>query len=402
MTTPILWKGEQAFRVVGTGLHEDTLRVRSNYGKREDVYRLRLPTLCITYADMKFINAIGGRQLNWPDSAVYGAQYFDPPVDIVGLAEVERLTWIRGAHRVVIGPQETLVEWHAFREVVIPRLRIGEKEPAEALLQVDNAVVDVEPPLLIDISQHADGRSIGGVQVVKRHPEWREPTQEQAAYRLWIRVVDFANRQPLSKAKLALFRWKGKTPSIGGGKGTFELAEEAWTDATGSVVREPRPADVLEAATLAMPGWRATAKVWRAQANEPVNLLITAVRLKSAKYPAAVPGAERKIYAATYQLDSGESLESLAAAFRYRDVAEIIALNKTDVLDPGAPIRLPGWYFLHAQAGDTLDSIAAAFKLQRGWPRTTGRHYRPDPSLVIEHEIVAVPGPDFAAERKPE
>jgi hypothetical protein len=400
MTTPILWKGEQAFRVVGTSLHEDTLRVRSNYNKREDVFRLRLPTLCITYADMKFINAIGGHQLNWPDSAVYGPQYFDPPIDIVGLAEVQRLTWIRGAHRVVIGAQETVVEWHAFREVVIPRLHIGEKEPVEALLQVDNAVIDLEPQLLIDISQHADGRSIGGVQVVKRHPEWREPPQERADYRLWIRVVDFASQQPLSKSKLALFRWKGKTPGVGGAQGTFALAEEVWTDATGSVVREPRPADVLEAATLAIPGWLTTAKVWCAQANEPVSLLMTALRLKATKYPVSVPGTERKIFAAVYQL-RGETLESLASTFRYRDVAELTALNKVDVLDPGAPIQLPGWYFLHAQAGDTLDSIAAAFKLQRGWPRTTGRHYRPDPALIIEHEIVAVPGPKFVAEREP-
>ncbi len=401
MATPIVWKGEQAFRVVGTGLHEDTLRIRSNYDKREDVYRLRLPTLCITYADMKFVNGIGGRQLRWPDSAAYGPKYFDPPIEITGGAEVERLTWIRGAHRVVIGPKETEIEWRAFQALVIPRLRISEKEPIEALLQVDNAVVEVEPPLLIDIAQYADGRQIGGVRVVKRHPYWHEPSQEQPNYRLWVRVVNFESRQPLVEAKLVLFRWKGETPSVGGSRGEFTPLEVAWTDGTGSVVRDPRPADVLEAVTLAMEGWRATAKVWRAQANEPVSLLMTAIRLKSAKYPKRVPGATRRIYAAVYNLDVGDTLEWLAKAFRYKDIAELADMNRIAAHRFGGRIPLPGWYFVHAQPGDTLNRIAEAFKLKRGWPRTTGRHYRPKASVLLEHEIVAIPAPEFVVGRTP-
>jgi hypothetical protein len=401
MTNPIVWKGEQAFRVVGTGLHEDTLRIRSNQHRAEDVYRLRLPTLCITYANMKFANDIGGKQLCWPDSAAYGPQYFDPPVEITGRAEVERLTWIRGAHHVVIGPKETEIEWRANQVLVVPRLRIGEKEPIEALLQVDSAVVEVEQELLIDIAQYANGRQIGGVRVVKRHPAWREPRPEKPNYRLWVRVVDFENLRPLVEAKLALFRWQGDAPSPHDYNGAFVLLEEAVTDGTASVVRVPRPADVLEAATLAMEGWRATAKVWRAQDNEPVSLLMSAARLKSTKYPQEVPGASRKIYVAAYNLDPGDTLEWLAGAFRYLDVAELAQMNNVAALDPGAPIPLPGWYFVHAQPGDTLDSLAKDFKLESGWPRTTGRHHRPNPSVLLEHEIVAIPAPRFVVGRTP-
>lgn len=401
MTTPIVWTGEQSFRVVGTNLHEDTLRIRSNYDRSEHVYRLRLPTLCITYANMKFVNDIGGPQLRWPDSAVYGPQYFDPPVEINGLTEVERLTWIRGAHRVVIGPKETEIEWYAFRGLVIPRLHISEQEPIEALLQVHNAVVEVEPQLLIDITQYADGRPIGGVRVVKRHPDWKEPKQEQPNYRLWVRVVDFENGQPLVEARVALFEWKGGTRSPRGDRGSFVLVEEAWTDGTGSVVRNPRPADILEGATLAMDGWRATARVWRAQANEPLNLLLRAAHLQATKYPREVPGARRKIYVAAYNLDPGDSLEWLAEAFRYKDVAELAAMSHASALDPGAPIPLPGWYFVHAQRGDTLEGLAKSFEIAQGWPRTTGRHHRPNPLVLLEHEIVAIPAPEFIREHTP-
>ena len=337
MTTPIMWKGEQAFRVVGTRLHEDTLRIRSNYDKREDVYRLRLPTLCITYADMRFANAIGGEQLRWPASAAYGPVYFDPPVEITNQADVERLTWIRGAHHVVIGPKETEIEWRAFRTLVIPRLRISETEPIEALLEVDGATVEVEPPLIIDISQRADGRAIGGVQVVKRHPDWREPAEERPSYRLWVRVVDAETTKPLVEARLALSRWDADAPSAGRSRGAFMPVEDAWTDATGSVVRDPRPADVLEAATLAMDGWRATARVWRAQSHEPVNLLMTATRLKPARYPGRAVRDRRRVYAAVYSLDAGDTLEWLAEAFRYADVAELAKMNRIDAHRLGGP-----------------------------------------------------------------
>lgn len=401
MTTPIVWKGEQSFRVVGTSLHEDTLRVRSNYEKAEAAFRLRLPTLSITYADLKFINAIGGVQARWPDSAVYGPKFFDPPVEINGLDEVERLTWIRGAHRVVIGPGETEIHWFSFRELVIPRLRIGEKDPLEATLVVDHATVHVEPELCIDISQYANGRQIGGVSVVKRHPEWREPRPEKPLYRLWVRAVDFDTGRPMIEAKLAFFRWEEGATAPHGGRGAFVPVEEAWTDGAGWVVLDPRPATSLEAVTLAMDGWRATPKVWRSQDGQTVSLLLPAARLKETRYPGRIRGATRGIYAGAYNLDPGDTLEWMAAAFCYKDVAELADMNGVAVLEPGRPVPLPGWCFLHAQSGVTLADIARTFRLDKGWPRTTGRHHRPDPQVPLEHEIVAIPTPDFAASRAP-
>jgi hypothetical protein len=401
MATPINWTGKQSFRIIGTGLHEDTLRIRSNYRKRENIYKLKLPTLCITYADMKFVNDIGGKQLNWPESEFYGQKYFDPPIEIIGQSEVERLTWIRGAHRVVIGPKETEIEWYSFLDLVIPRFRISLKKPTEAMLEVDNAIIDVKPQLIIDIIQYANGRSIGGVCVVKRHPDWKEPIQKKPQYRLWVRVVDFEKQSPIVEAKLAFFMWRGGEPSIGVINGKFKKVKEVWTDTTGSVILDHRPAGELEAVTLAMEGYRATAKVWRAQANEPVNLLITALKLKMTKYPIQIHGKHRKTYSAIYNLDPGDNLEWLAESFRYKGVTELSEMNHIPIQSLGGQIPLPGWYFLNARAGDTLDSIADELRLKRGWPRTTGRHHRPNPDILIEHEIVAIPSPEFASEREP-
>ena len=400
MVSPIIWSGKQYFRVVGTDLHEDTLRIRSNYKNREHVSRLVLPTLCITYADMRFNNAIGGTQLRWPDSEVYGPVHFDPPVEINGLDEVERLTWIRGAHRVIIDPKETTIEWYGFRDLVVPRLRISQEKPIEALIEVQNAVVEVRPELQINIGQYANGRLIGGVTVEKRHPEWVPPDPEQRGYRLWVRVVDFQKHQPLVEAKLAFFRWKAASrtdPS----DGKFVLQEEQHTDGSGSVVLEPRAPEILEAVTLAMDGWRATARVWRALEGQPVNLLMVASRLRRAEFPVQVPGSGRKLYAAAYTLDPGDTLEQVADTFRYKNVEELTTMIGGTGIDPGAPIPLPGWYFLHVQPRDTLDKIAKDFELDPRWPRTVGRHHSPNQSVVIEHEIVAIPNPKFAETREP-
>ena len=54
-----------------------------------------------------------------------------------------------------------------------------------------------------------------------------------------------------------------------------------------------------------------------------------------------------------------------------------------------------------AQPGDRFDGLANTFKLGRGWLRTTGRHHRPNPSVLLEHEIVAIPAPEFVVGRKP-
>ena len=244
MPSPITWSGEQIVRIVGTGLHEDTLRIRpSDVKQRENRYRLRLPTLCITYVDLKFSNDIGGEQERWPASAAYGPKFFDPPV-VIGRADIERLTWIRGAEQVTIGPKETEIEWFGFRELVVPRMRLSVTDPVEATVEVVSSVIDVGEELRLDVAQYANGRLIGGVQVAKRHPDWKPP-EEPTSYRLWIRVIDADRQQPFRKARLLLSQWDGKG---------FTPFESATTDPDGSMVRDGRKPGELEAVTLAMKG----------------------------------------------------------------------------------------------------------------------------------------------------
>ena len=91
------WRGDHAFLVTGTVQREDTLRIVIDR-KDEKIpseLTLVLPTLCITLAQMKFTNDIGGVQEDFPESADYGLRYFDPPLEIDGKGEIEKFTWIR-------------------------------------------------------------------------------------------------------------------------------------------------------------------------------------------------------------------------------------------------------------------------------------------------------------------
>jgi hypothetical protein len=208
MSNAIQWKGQQAFYVSGTERDEDTLRIVTAVPQKEALLSLVLPTLCITYADMKFANDIGGRQEDWPDSEVYGPKYFDPPVVISGEEEVSRFTWIRGAQRVTIGPKETLVEWWCFHTLVIPKLRIGPGKAAPTVLDVPPVTITLTQPFSARIMQYADGRHVGGVSVVKHHPDWKpEPGREE--YDLWVRTVDAKTRHAVAEAHVVLYLWKG-------------------------------------------------------------------------------------------------------------------------------------------------------------------------------------------------
>ena len=391
MPSPITWSGEQVVRIVGTALHEDTLRIRpSDFKQRENRYRLRLPTLCITYADVKFANDIGGEQERWPASAAYGPQFFDPPI-VIGRADVERLTWIRGAERVTIGPKETEIEWFGIRELVVPRMRLSLTDPIEATVEVVSSVIDVGEELRLDVAQYANGRLIGGVQVAKRHPDWKPP-EEPTSYRLWIRVIDADRQQPFRKARLQLSHWDGKR---------FTPLESASTDTGGSVVRDERKPGQLEAVALAMKGWWAVPRVWRALPGQQLNLLLEAARLEPTKYPKQTSGSRRAVFAARYPLQPGDTLSTVAELFRYRDAEERRHLGGIDQPENPTELSLPGWYFTQARTGDTLDAIARDFGVPRGWPRMPGRRHRPDPRVPLEYEVVAVPGPDFVSGRRP-
>lgn len=389
MPSPITWSGEQVVRIVGTGLHEDTLRIRPTRLKhqRENRYRLRLPTLCITYADLKFANSIGGEQQRWPASASYGPQFFDPPV-VIGPADIERLTWIRGADRVTIGPKETEIEWLAHRELVVPRLRLSLTDPIEAVVEVVHSMIDVAEELRLDVAQYANGRLLGGVEVVKRHPDWKPP-EEPRSYDLWIRVIDADRQAPIRKARLVLSRWDGKG---------FVEAEAADTGADGSIVRTERPPGALEAVALATDGWWAAPRAWRALPGQRVSLLVEASRLKAAEYPGR--GSERKLFAARYPWQPGDTWVTVAELFRYRDAEELLHAAGRDRPQGAVEVTLPDWRFTHAREGDTLDAIAKEFGVPRGWAHTPGRCHRPDPRRPLAHEIVAVPTPDFVAGRR--
>lgn len=232
MSNSIQWKGQQAFYVSGTKRDDNTLRIKGAAPQTEVTLRLELPTLCITYADMAFANDIGGRQRDWPDSADYGPRFFDPPVVISGEQDVERLTWIRGAHQVTIGPERTIIEWWGYKSLVIPKLRIAPGKAASALLDVPGVTVTMTQPFTAQIMQYANGRHVGGVQVVKRHPDWQpEPTDEEE-YRLWVRAVAAKERRSIPEALVTLFMWEGgRWP----GEGEFIPEAHWYTDEMGIV-----------------------------------------------------------------------------------------------------------------------------------------------------------------------
>jgi hypothetical protein len=425
----ITWHGEQEFKLVGTERFEDTLRVETNYAQEmERTLMLILPTLCITYADMKFTNAVGGEQENYPASSAYGPVYFDPPVVISGEEQVEKLTWIRGAHRVTIGPDKTEIEWIMGRTLVIPRLRLDQKEPATSLLAVPDVPITVERALEIKVMQYADGRHIGGIRVEKRHPEWKPP-EEPEEYDLWIRVIDGQTLEPIPEAMLNLFRWHPK-------KELMYLVERQYTDGHGAIHDSNRPSGELEAVTLNLPGWRAVARCFRPLAGQRVRFHMRAWQLKEDAVPyvwkkgdtledvalltghgphvildrngladasALTPGTRIKLpcFAAMYWLEPGDTLEWLAEAFGYSGIKELAELGKLDLdqFDGGEAVLLPGWHFFYARPDDSLDRIDKMFEVPRGSSRTVGRVHHPDPRLPYESETIAVPTKKFVKTR---
>lgn len=435
---PIEWQGTHAFLVVGTTYHEDTLRVDSTAPDREQhpLLKLTLPTLCITYASMKFINDIGGEQALYPDSEPYGARYFDPPVSLTG-GDIEKFTWIRGASKVTIGPQETDVEWRLGTPLVIPRLRINPKRPVEARVAVPKVQIGVDQPLNVAVKQLADGRHIGGLQIEKRHPAW-SPAQEGQRYTLRIRVLKPPALHPMREVPILLHVWD-PAATTAFGQGSFKSTGRRTTGANGAVELTGRTSGKLEAATLDLPGYAAPAQAWRAMPGQIVGLVFRPVALQrttisyswaAGDTPEAMsalvgiaaadivtPNLQPKqrvlkvgqkidlpCYAAAHLMQARDSLEWLAARFRYVDLGELaerLKLRSLDALTTLGTIPLPGWIVVYARPGDTLEAIDAKFGLPKGWSRVLGRPYHPEPRLPIERECVAVPLKSFVRGREP-
>ncbi len=279
-----IWEGRQEFQLVGTDRFEDTLRIEADYGsQKESPLKLTLPTLCITYADLKFANSIGGEQEKFPASAAYGPSFFNPPVEILGLQEVEKYTWIRGAHRVVIGPQETEIEWYMWRTLVIPRLRLDKEKPITARLTGKGIPMAVEQELVIRVLQYADGRHIGGIRLEARHPDW-QPADKPKEHDLWVRVINGETREAMPEVGLNLFRWEQKLATTYG-QGGMALVETPYTNGQVTFHDPQRPSGELEAVTLRRPGWRAVARCYRPLPGEQVRLHLVAWQLQKASRP---------------------------------------------------------------------------------------------------------------------
>lgn len=425
-----IWAGSEKFYVGGTARHDNTLYIESTPGPGEQLLWLKLPTLAITYADLEFANAVGGMQRNYPASQAYGAQFFDPPKVLHGEAEIEKFTWIRGALTVEIGPELTIITWYRGKTLVIPRLRIDPDARVEAVLG-GNVPVEVKQPLEIQVAQLAEGRPIGGISIVGRHPAWTPPP-EPTEYDLWIEVVDGNTLEPVSEARLNLLRWDPQmmTPR---GVGGFQTVDQCFANGEGVCHVPHRPVGQLEAVTLAYPGYRAVAKSFRALPGQPLRLRFFAWRLRedvvrytwqtgdtleqlaalSGHTPDAilrrnrlrnasllVPGVQISLpcFEAAYCLEEGDTLDWLAQAFDYPDIGRLAAMNgvgQFDRPDPGLRVQLPGWHFFYARADDWLDRLDRIFGVPIGASRTVGRAYHPDPRLPFDAETIAIPAKSF-------
>ncbi|MCX6005696.1 MAG: hypothetical protein NTZ34_00320 [Chloroflexi bacterium] len=416
------WNGSQNFRMNGVAITEDTLRIKSNYTKSELMLRLILPTLCITYADMKFQNAIGGEQLNYPDSRVYGPKYFHPPVVIGGEKEIERLTYIRGARRVEIGEKQTSIEFPSWKELVIPRMRLSKKDQAEIELQVPETTIQLSEPLKVDIRQYADGRQVGGVSLKKPHPDWT-PKKVQQIYDISIHVIDGIKNNALPKMEVVAWHWDPADKR-------FQLDKKYYTDEIGYIHDAARPSGELEAFVMHLQGHRAVVRCFRPLAGQKVRLHMKVWPMGEFKVPYAwnsdvslskmaeicghsadailkINGikeedlkASLKInlpcYLATYYLESWDNLDRVGQTFGYKDAKGLAQVNKVVALTGAEAINLPDWIFLYGAEKVTLDEIDHIFGLPTGSSRTVGRTYHPDLRLPYIGETVAVPSALFA------
>lgn len=424
-TETISWNGKHVFRIAGSRYHEDTLRIDSVRAKGEERMQLVLPTLCLTYTDMAFANDIGGEQAPYPHSAAYGPAHFDPPVEINGEAEVERLTWIRGAHRVQIGPRETVIEWYLGRRLVIPRLRIREDKPATATLVADGIPVYPREKVDIDIRQYTDGRLVGGLTASKRHPTW-EPEKVPPEYELRVNMRDGHTGEPMVEAPLVLYRESPKA------QGVFTQELRHYTDGSGNVHLTGLSTGGLRAVTLDLPGVRCTPRCFRPLPGQRVSLSMLAWPMKREQIRyrwdrddtvkrlemltslprkdlvgiggqrlQRVPGLGATVrlpaYRAMYSLEPRDTLDWLVQAFAYKDANELARLNGCLTPDELAqdPIHLHGWFFVHAPTGDTFERLDQAFGLPSGWVRPVGRVHHPDPTLPWPGEVLAVPTARF-------
>lgn len=423
---PFIWTGKHSFEINGSGMHEDTLRIVQNYKKSERMLKLVLPTLCITYADMAFQNAIGGLQMNYPGSRVYGPTHFDPPVILAG-DDIEKYTYIRGAHRVEIRSEETIIYFPCWRDLVIPRLRIDKSPGTPATLAADAAEIEVDEPLQILVKQYADGRHVGGITVESRHPKYVAP-EVKPVYDLWLRVIDGKTQKPLPEAVVEVWHWDPNTLTLHG-TGNFILDKQYHTNGNGVVQQSNLLAGELQYYMVRMPGWRIAPRLLRPLAQQSVRLHMRAWKMRkdSFKYTWQAhdkideiaklthlstkdilkqnkidsagklePGMEIQLpcYRGSYRPETWEKLESIAARFGMdgtEGLAKANGLRHIKQYNGDVDLKLPKWQFLHARADDSLSVFDKQLGLSEGTSVAVHRIYRPQKVMLILGEVVAMP-----------
>ena len=427
------WEGSYAFQIVGTDLHEDTLRVKSNYKDRQMPLKFILPTLCITYADMSFQNAVGGEQLEYPESQSYGPIHFSPGVSISGEKDIEKFTYIRGAQQVEIGPEKTIIAFSSFKDLVIPRLRIEPQKIVNAEIQIPRTPISIEEPLRISVIQYGDGRHTGDVNFEKRHPDWK-PDPQKPFYDLSLCVIDGITLQPIPQATLDIFCWD-KNASTPYGKGRFVLDNRQVTDEKGCIHIPGRPSGKLEAYLVRIAGRRSVPRVYRPSAGQKVRTHLRSWPLKKdlisyvwkeedtleklAQFTGTTPGKILSLnrlknpkelrpgirihlpcFTATYRMEPWDKYDWVGQTFGYENAKGLAQINGYKSIDSlikaGLDIKLPDWRFFYAPKKRTLEMIDQQFGLQKGSTISVGRAYHPEPRMPLPGEMIAVPMPAFA------
>jgi len=424
-TDPIKWAGTHTFYIAGTDHEDDTVRIPSSHRQDEVLYQLILPTLCITYADMRFANDIGGVQADYPDSKVYGEEYFDPPIELNGAEAIEKFTWIRGAERVTIGPKDTVIEWWGWRDLVIPKLRIRPQAKVKALLTIPGVIITVSQPFVARVQQYADGRHVGGIQVTKRHHRWK-PEPKPQLYALFLRVIDGRTRRAIPEAEVTLRTWddqkNGFVPEatfFTNGMGIVDVADLPCSDKKLILVERspwlpqtwrfrPLPGqNVRKIFRLWKPTTQTIPYVWRLQdtlqdiATLTGSSRIAVLRMNRLRSASELtPGTTIDIpcFAAIHHVEARDTLERLAAYFCYDDLDELARVNaitKPYTIHEDQELRLPGWRFFQAKRDDLFERIDEQFGVPGGWSRPAQRVLHDDPTRAYEHEVIAVPTVEF-------
>ena len=230
----------------------------------------------------------------------------------------------------------------------------------------------------------------------------------------------------LCEAPVNLMRWASD-------RRVFTILEQRYTAGDGGVHDPDRWCGELEAVSLALPGWRAVARCFRALPGQPMRFHMRAWKLREATraytwkdddnleamvhrcgYSATeflsrlgltdanqlAKGMELRLpcWEAAYWLEAGDTLEWLAGSFGYSGVEELLHVNgyaSPSELDGSEPVLLPGWRFFYALPNEPLESLDERFVLPRGSCRTVGRVHHPEPRAALPWESVAVPSAGF-------